>query len=43
VKTRSNAQVRQPIYTSSIERWRPHEKQLAPLFRALEPPSELSG
>lgn len=43
VKTRSNAQVRQPIYTSSIERWRPYEKQLAPLFKALEAPSELSG
>jgi len=42
VKTRSNAQVRQPIYTSSIERWRPYETQLAPLFKALEAPSELS-
>ncbi len=36
VTTRSNAQVRQPIYRSSIERWRPYESQLAPLLAALE-------
>ncbi len=40
VKTRSNAQVRQPIYRSSIERWRPYEAQLEPLLAALSTPAE---
>lgn len=40
VKTRSNAQVRQPIYSSSIGRWRPYEAQLEPLFSALDAPVE---
>lgn len=35
VRTASLAQVRQPIYTSSVERWRPYEKHLAPLISAL--------
>jgi len=35
VKTASMAQVRQPIYRSSVERWRPYEKFLGPLFDAL--------
>jgi len=35
VRTASLTQVRQPIYTSSIERWRPYEKFLAPLLDAL--------
>ena len=32
----SAAQVRQPIYHSSIGRWRPHEASLQPLLQALE-------
>ncbi len=35
VRTASLTQVRQPIYTSSIERWRPYEKFLAPLLETL--------
>jgi tetratricopeptide (TPR) repeat protein len=35
VKTASVAQVRQPIYKTSVERWRPYEKELAPLLEAL--------
>ena len=35
VRTASANQVRQPIYSSSVERWRPYEKELAPLFNAL--------
>jgi hypothetical protein len=40
VRTRSNAQVRQPIYRSSIERWRPYEAHLAPLLAALAAPED---
>jgi hypothetical protein len=36
VRTASAAQVRRPIYHSSIGRWRPHEKLLQPLLQALE-------
>ncbi|MFV1850170.1 MAG: tetratricopeptide repeat-containing sulfotransferase family protein [Thalassospira sp.] len=35
VRTASANQVRKPIYRSSVERWRPYEKELAPLFEAL--------
>ncbi|MBU0622285.1 MAG: sulfotransferase [Gammaproteobacteria bacterium] len=35
VKTASMVQVRQPIYKSSLERWRSYEKHLGPLFDAL--------
>ncbi len=35
VKTASVAQVRQPVYTSSVERWRRYEKHLQPLIEAL--------
>ena len=35
VRTASMSQVRQPIYKSSVERWRPYEKFLGPLFDAL--------
>jgi tetratricopeptide (TPR) repeat protein len=35
VRTASWAQVRQPIYKSSVERWRPYEKYLGPLLDAL--------
>jgi len=35
VRTASLTQVRQPIYTSSVERWKPYEKFLGPLLDAL--------
>lgn len=35
IRTASVTQVRQPIYTSSVERWRPYEKHLGPLLDAL--------
>lgn len=35
VRTASVTQVRQPIYTSSVERWRHYEKHLGPLLAAL--------
>jgi hypothetical protein len=35
VRTASATQVRQPIYSSSIGRWRPHEPMLGPLLEAL--------
>ena len=36
VLTYSSAQVRNPIYTSSIGRWKKFEKHLGPLFEALK-------
>jgi hypothetical protein len=36
VRTASSAQVRRPIYHSSIGRWRPYREQLLPLLAALE-------
>ena len=36
VRTASAVQVRQPIYRSSIGRWRPYARQLGPLIAALE-------
>lgn len=35
IRTASVTQVRQPIYNSSVERWRPYEKFLGPLLDAL--------
>ncbi len=35
IRTASAAQVRQPIYTSSIGRWRVHEENLQPLLQEL--------
>ena len=35
VKTASVTQVRKPIYSSSVERWRRYEKQLQPLLQEL--------
>jgi tetratricopeptide (TPR) repeat protein len=35
VQTASDWQVRQPIYTRSVDRWRNYEKHLAPLMEAL--------
>ncbi|MBT7759511.1 MAG: tetratricopeptide repeat protein, partial [Rhodospirillaceae bacterium] len=37
VRTASLTQVRQPIYASSIGRWRRHERHLGPLLEALGP------
>jgi hypothetical protein len=36
VRTASAVQVREPIYRSSIGRWRPYEGMLRPLIKALE-------
>ena len=36
VSTASNEQVRQPIYTSSIERWKHYEQHLEPLISSLK-------
>ena len=36
VRTASAAQVRRPLFNSSIGRWRPYQEQLRPLFDALE-------
>ena len=38
VRTASFIQVRQPIYTSSVERWRRYEQELAPLIDVLNSP-----
>jgi tetratricopeptide (TPR) repeat protein len=35
VKTASVTQVREPVYTSSVQRWRRYEKHLGPLLEAL--------
>ena len=44
VRTASVMQVRQPIYSSSIGRWRPYAHLLGPLFEALEiDPSSVNG
>jgi tetratricopeptide (TPR) repeat protein len=37
VRTASSVQVRQPIFSSSIARWRRYEAELVPLFTALGP------
>ncbi|MDP3559641.1 MAG: sulfotransferase [Legionellaceae bacterium] len=37
VRTASFTQVRQPVYTSSVERWRPYEQELTPLIQTLYP------
>lgn len=37
VKTASASQVRKPIYSSSVARWRHYEKHLGPLLEALGP------
>jgi len=39
VATVSHWQVRQPIYSSSVGRWRHYEKHLGPLFAALDEPA----
>jgi hypothetical protein len=37
IRTASVTQVRQPIYASSVERWRHYEAYLQPLLKKLEP------
>ena len=37
VRTASSGQVRQPIFTTSVARWRRYERELAPLLAALGP------
>jgi len=37
VRTASKSQVRQPIYASSLGRWRRHQERLQPLINALGP------
>ena len=37
VRTASSAQVRQPIFTTSVARWRRYEAEVAPLLAALGP------
>lgn len=36
IRTASLTQVREPIYGSSVERWKPYEAFLSPLIEALE-------
>lgn len=43
VKTASVTQVRQPVYTSSVERWRRYERHLQPLLDALGPYAPTAG
>jgi hypothetical protein len=43
VQTASALQVRQPIYRSSVGRWRPYAEQLGPLFQALGPYADTSA
>jgi tetratricopeptide (TPR) repeat protein len=42
VRTASSAQVRRPLYRSSIGRWRPYKKMLRPLLAALDGAASLS-
>ena len=37
VQTASKWQVRQPLYTTSVARWKPYERHLKPMFDALSP------
>jgi hypothetical protein len=40
VRTASFAQVRQPVYPSSVGRWKNYQNELADLFAALPPPTD---
>jgi hypothetical protein len=42
VRTASIAQVRQPIFRSSLQRWRRYSDHLGPLFEALGPYAPMS-
>ncbi len=37
VRTASATQIRQPLYSTSVQRWRPYEKMLQPLLEQLSP------
>jgi hypothetical protein len=37
VRTASSSQVRKPLSTRGVARWKPYEKHLGPLFEALGP------
>jgi hypothetical protein len=43
VRTASVAQVREPVYTRSVARWKHYEPALAPLFRRLAPDGPRGG
>ena len=43
VRTASYAQVREPVYQTSIGRWRNYETQLAPLVEALREAGYVEG
>ena len=43
VRTASVNQVRQPLYRSSLQRWRRYEKHLGPLIEALGPEGAASA
>ena len=43
VRTASVAQVRQPIFSTSVQRWRRYEQHLGPLFEALGPYAPKTG
>ncbi|MDR3512932.1 MAG: sulfotransferase [Caulobacteraceae bacterium] len=43
VRTASVAQVRQPIFSTSLQRWRRYEQRLGPLFDALGPYAPIPG
>jgi tetratricopeptide (TPR) repeat protein len=43
VRTASVSQVRQPISTAAVQRWRKYEKHLGPLFEALGPYAPARG
>lgn len=43
IRTASVAQVRQPIYKTSVERWRHYEKYLGPLLNELEAVREIDS
>ena len=40
MRTASLAQVRKPLFSSSIGRWRAYEKHLGPLLEALQLPAD---
>ena len=43
VRTASSAQVRQPIFRTSLQRWRRYERRLGPLLEALGPYAPRAG
>lgn len=43
IRTASVWQVRQPIYNSSVGKWRHYEKHLGPLLKMLDPPQNQSS